>query len=314
VDDAAPGAEKEIEKRGEWLRSLRLPGDGLSNAELEQRLLSNNQNTVAEAASALRGRKSATSIPALTPMLRDSRPWQRYIALITLADLGAEHEAALLLQNDPDANGRRMALYYLALDCAIDLPRLESRLGVSFDDVVMYGIAFCGDSGSFAKVRPFLASANQPVRDRAKFVLTSLTFQGELEPTPRTPAGWDAWYERHRTSSRSEWAVRCLTEGMDWQRQPGAVNYLGRLKDRQWLPQFHAAAASRHYEVRIAAAEAISQFDPQAARALLRRELGNRQIRACLLAAGALNRVTRQVLEFDFRLPSERQRAVGAYG
>lgn len=78
----APGAEAAIEGVELTARAFRqtYPDPIATITDLERQLASDEQNTVAAAASAVRGRNSKASIPALLPLLKDSRAWKRYIA------------------------------------------------------------------------------------------------------------------------------------------------------------------------------------------------------------------------------------------
>jgi hypothetical protein len=93
-----------------------------------------------------------------------------------------------------------------------------------------------------------------------------------------------------------------------------AAEYLSRLKDRRWLPLLRDAAATHPSAwARVAAARGVAQFDRTQALAFLKWELNHRDLWICAAAVGALNKLTGQSLAFDFRIPSERNRAINAF-
>ena len=74
-----------------------------------------------------------------------------------------------------------------------------------------------------------------------------------------------------------------------------------------------ATAAHPSAWVRIGAARGVAEFERPQAIAFLKRELNHRDLWICVSALGALNKLTGQSLVFDFRVPSERKRAIDAF-
>lgn len=167
-------------------------------------------------------------------------------------------------------------------------------------------------------LRPMLDSPDQDVRLVAESALAMLTFVGENGSpelaSPTTPAGWDAWYRERGGESRTEWAARRLRDTASYPLQLEAAEYLSQLKDRRLLPLLRdAAAAHPSAWARIAAARGVAEFDRPQAIAFLKRELNHRDLWICVAALETLNKLTGQSLVFDFRIPSERKRAIEAF-
>jgi HEAT repeat protein len=199
-----------------------------------------------------------------------------------------------------------------AIDCAGQRPAWW------FIESPVFAAGRCGTADTFGALRPLLDSPDGDVRLAAESALTSLTFVGEDGspelPSPTTPAGWDAWYREHRGESRAEWAARRLGDTASYPLQLEAAEYLSQLKDRRWLPALRAAAAAHPSAwVRLGAARGVAEFEPAEAIAFLARELNHRDLWICVRALEALNTLTGQSLAFDFRVPSERARAVDAF-
>jgi hypothetical protein len=96
--------------------------------------------------------------------------------------------------------------------------------------------------------------------------------------------------------------------------QLDAAEYLSRLRD----PALVAGTACRGGSASVGLGAHRRRagrcgFDRTQAIAFLRRELTHRDLWICVRALEALNRLTGQSLAFDFRVPSERRRAVEAF-
>jgi hypothetical protein len=187
-----------------------------------------------------------------------------------------------------------------------------------FRDNPGFAAGICGTADAFKELRAMLVDTDEDVRLVAESALTMLTFVGENGSpelaSPATPADWDAWYREHRSESRAEWAARRLRDAAPYPLQLEAAEYLARLRDRRWLPTLRAAAAGHPSAwARVYAARGVADFDRAEAVAFLKRELNNRDLWICAAAVEALNRLTGQRATFDFRIPSERTRAIDAF-
>jgi hypothetical protein len=132
--------------------------------------------------------------------------------------------------------------------------------------------------------------------------------------TTRQPTTWDEWYKQHRGSTRVEWAREALrrTDGenrrwpFDGSPQREALSLLVARGERQFLVDFHRAALTTRFAVRVEAARAVSAFDKRTAGRLLIREFSSRFQGACHAALRALNELTGLNRNLDCRDPEAR--------
>jgi hypothetical protein len=182
-------------------------------------------------------------------------------------------------------------------------------------------LSSCGEAAAFEQLRLLVGSTKPTVRFPANQALRTLTFtaqQFDEVPARGWADDWDAWYRTHKSESRAQWAGRRLREVQradhsDVPNMIAAIDYLASLDDTAWRDAILQVADARLFELRIAAARAITTWDVETGIALLVRELRNRQLAACEAAVSALAGLTGQKIEFDFKIPEERDRATRIY-
>lgn len=88
------------------------------------------------------------------------------------------------------------------------------------------------------------------------------------------------------------------------------MQFLAGISGLALLPVYKKFAEDSDWRVRIEAAKAIAHVDRKGAAWLIFRELRNRRLAACSDAVQALNQLTSQHSDFDFRYPHVRHEAL----
>jgi HEAT repeat protein len=250
------------------------------------------------------------------PNLTTRRSVAYDLLLLESSDATADASMRRLSQSDDDRT-RRIARAYLAKRG--DSVSLEQLIGdLESPDQSARGIATSairqsGSERDFPRIRAALENSNAYVRGSADYALELLTFFEREGSRGRGPAHWDAWYDRHRRSTRTEWAIEAIHRPDDLipdrnMGKVGALEFLARRPSAAIRPALDHALASKKPEVRIAAAKALAGIDRNAAINALIRELGGRFVGGCDGARTALIDLIGAVRQIDCRDPDARMK------
>jgi HEAT repeat protein len=289
-------------------------------------LSSSNTTLVHRAIGWLGALRATTAVPQLLGLLRHSDPTIRTSAAGAIRQLGDNtvRNSMVAATNDIGAV-QANALFFLAEhgDASLRdlfIAGLESPTQFVREAAIM-GIGRFGTEDDFPRLRRLFDLPRPDVHGYLPSALGALTFVSWGQRQFLKAEQWDDWYEQHRTATRVEWALEALRQTDQQPRmspfdafaERQALAFLVTRRNREFLPDFHRAAQTSRFAVRVEAARAIAAFDRRSAGQLLIREFTGRFLAACDAANRALNELTGLNRSINCREPDARSEAVATW-